>query len=488
MIAQALDVGSILAIHRAPDGYVAFARKPLPADRRLGKNGKPYTFEHLFSIRSGELRDMFPALSNWLTQDSYVSVNSFYRAAPWANRTTGLPEVWRSENCLRYLTALYCDVDSGRGDSDEPGGKLDWRQAQHKLERLADAGKILQPSIMARSGRGLYALWLLCAEDDPSELQKAWRERIVLYKKLNAGLVERLRRNQLPADKNALDAARVLRVPGSVHTVAHRTVKYVIQLDAAGRGFVYRMSEVAAFLGISAPGGELPEGVRTLAKPVQYRKTQIPGSAPGRKEGCRKMHALRASDMLVLQAWRGGFLKRGSKHPDGSTSPGRRFLLTLYAGFLRGSGATRSEILDAAVSMAANCRPRYPSDSDDVTCETIIADAFLKRRRWTNEKLCAIFGVTADMADALELQTIRPISMRDTKPLRANVIGERLAFVRQYVERNGVPDCRRLARVLYANGFSKSATNQNTANQILNELGYVTQQRRQAGRPRKVKA
>jgi hypothetical protein len=489
--APALDVESILAIHRDRQGYIGFVRKPDPAaPLRLDRNGKPYSWENLFSIRADDLRSMLPALAHWLTHDSYMTVHAYHRAAPYPNRQTGLPDVWRKEKHLRSLTACYADLDCGRPESEEPGAALTWRQAQHDAEYLADTGVIPMPSIMARSGRGVYLFWLLRDATDPEKLPHAWPEKVELYKACNRALNERLRAHRLPADKAAIDAARVLRVPGSIHRKALTRVRYVIQLDDDARGFVYTLPELAEALDLPALDGDLPDQTRKLARPAQYRKVKQPGAAPLRSHGALALNALRAQDVLTLSQARGGFLKRGMKYPDGSTSPGRRFTLTLYANFLRGSGADQAAALDALRSMAANMLPPWPDSPGDPTPQDLVAAEYatVRRRRWKNEKLCALLGVSADLARELDLKTIRPRDVAaeadQARPLQADVIQARRDFVRQYIEAHGSLTARRLARVLHAAGFISSPENQETANQDLNALGYVVTRSR-GGRPRR---
>jgi len=486
----ALDVESILAIHRDTDGYVGFVRKPDPDHPRLDKHGQPYSFENLFSIRVDELRNMFPSLVKWLTHDSYMTVHAYWRTAPYSNSMTGLPDVWRKEKHLKSLTACYADIDSGRPDSDEPGAALSWRQAQHQAEILADAGIIPQPSIMARSGRGVYLFWLLRDDDEPTGLPRAWPEKVELYKTCNRALNERLRTHALPADKVAIDAARVLRVPGSVHRKAVRRVKYVIQLDDQGKGFTYTLPELAKALDITATKGNLPDSTRKLARPAQYRKVKNPGSAPLRSHGRAAVNSLRAQDLITIEQWRGGFLKRGQQYQDGTSSPGRRFILTLYAGVLRGADVGRMEALQLLKDMASNMRPSYPSDGPDhdPPVENIVDDEYMatKRRRWKNEKLCSLLGVTVDVARDLDLITIVPealtIERDQARPHQDEYIADRREYARKYVELHPDVTARKLAKAYKAKGFV--GANHETANQDLNAIGFVTHRSR-GGRRRR---
>lgn len=487
----ALDLSSILTLHRDPKGYIGFVRKPDPEHPALDKHGKPRAFETLFSIRADELETMFPAFADWLAKDSYLTINAYYRPAPYRSQATGWPDVWRKEKYLATLNACYADIDCGRPESAEPGAALEWRQAQYEAVVLADSGIIPQPSIMARSGRGVYLIWLLRDEKDPAKPPRAWPEKIPLYKQCNRELVTRIRTHALPADKAAIDAARVLRTPGSVHSKSGRRVEYIVQLDQAGRGFVYTLAEIASFLKLpdTDTAGALPPATRALARPPEYRRVKHPGSAPLRSVGKVKLHALRALDLLTLENCRDGFMRRGEKYADGSTSPGRRFVLTLYACFLRGAGETPESATAALLKMAANMKPPYPSDpaADDPPIEAIVRQEYeSKTRKWSNQKLCALLGITAELARDLELKTILPQEVAheadQARPLRAERVEARRDFARQYLERYGRISARGLANVYKAAGFV--GANAQTANDDLNALGFVMTRPR-AGRPRK---
>jgi hypothetical protein len=192
--------------------------------------------------------------------------------------------------------------------------------------------------------------------------------------------------------------------------------------------------------------------------------------------------------MLILEQWRGGFMKRGLQYSDGFTSCGRRFTLTLYANFLRGSGATKDRALKAVIDMAKNTRPVYPSDPDDSPVDSIVTAEYASpsRRRWSNDKLCALLGVTADVSRALGLKTILPpevaLEIYQTRPHRADLIAERRAYLKAWIdERHRRPSAREVARFYEHEGFT--GANRQTAYQDLKALGHETPLPR--GRPRK---
>lgn len=473
----ALDPRPVLEIHRDPHGYIGLVRKPRPGCTILDKNGRPVQFENLCSIRAGDLAEMLPALQNYLLEDSYFTVNPYYRPAPYANKLTSLPDVWRKEKYLQSLAACYADCDVGREDSDNPLERQSWREAAYKAGIMADEGIIPQPSIMARSGRGVYLFWLLRDEKDSTALPHAWPEKIVLYKELNRALCQRVA--ELAPDVKAIDAARVLRFPGSVHTKAIRRVTYLIQVGDNGRTFTYTLPELARFLELPATAVELPDGTRRLALTVKWRKVKNPGSAPARKRGQQRLNARRAQDLLTVEQWRGGFRKRGERYQDGHGSQGRRFTLALYATWLKGAGESL-EAAQAAVSrMAGNCRPPYGSSAEDSPSPAEIVQeiyAAPELRRWKRNKLCDTLGITPEVARELDLGSLVPEEVAQARVEIQEITAAaqaqaRLAFVRDYLATVGsVRTCRAVARALCAAGLP---TSHETANQLMAQAGCI---------------
>lgn len=465
------DVGAILAIHRDPDGYIAFTRKPDPSAPAPGRRR---VWEELFSIRAGDLRDMFPAISNWLLTDAYMTVNDMYRAAPWQSKLTGYPGTWRTEKHLRSLATCYSEVDCGRPGSTAPGASLSWLEALGKAHVLSEMGVIPAPSIVARSGQGCWLYWLLVDEADPTQLPHAWREKIELYKALNRELGARLYDARLPVDRASHDAARVTRVPGSIHRKTGNLVGYSVLFDESGKGFTYTLSELARFLGVSATTGELPAATRKAARPAGYRKAKAPGTAPLRSHGPQRKSAMRAQDMRTIEQWRGGWRKRGEAYPDGHRAAkfGRRETLRLYARFLRGSKADQGEALQAVQDMARNCVPPWPDEPVDPTPADLVAEAYTSTGNMWKIKadtLCRIFGITEETAQELDLLSIKPkaltVEADRNRPTQADVKAARLHTAQLELERNPHLDCRVLGKRL---GVSHT-----TANKYMNELGYI---------------
>jgi hypothetical protein len=330
-----IDTDIFELIHRGIDGYIGFSRK---SNNPVIENGNPKYFENLGSIRADELKSVFPKLKIWLFTDSYFTINSAYAPAYWKNKKTGLPDVSRKEKNLRYLTACYCDLDVGRPKSKIKEQRLTYPEASYHVSILTETGKIPPPSIIARSGRGAYLWWLLIDNKNPSIPPRAWPEKIVLYKKINKELGSRL--EELAWDKNAYDAARVLRVPGSYHTTAKQFVYYNVQLDKMGNPFFYTLNELAEFCGLKILENPI-ERIKDLEP--KFKQTVKKGSTPKRRNGQIILNIKRAQDLLTLEQYHGGF-NHGC----------RRRRLTIYAEFLR-RFIPKDEALQAIKVMASNC-------------------------------------------------------------------------------------------------------------------------------------
>lgn len=482
------DLASVEAIHRDLDAFVGFGRKPQAP--RIGKDGKQILWENLFSIPVSSLRLLKPEMAALIAgEDTYITVNDYHRAAPWANRLTGLPDVWRTEDRLRRLCACYVDLDVGRPASEKPEQRLTWREAMAEAGKLMCSGVLPQASLFARSGRGLYILWLLRDEKDSAMAPRSSPNKIVTYKQINRALQDRL--SHLAPDPVAKDAARVLRTPGSYHTGAKKDAQY-IQVDESRPGPLYTLKELAEMLDVRTTKVSLPDGTRkmVLAEVVIYRRqTKRPGTAPKRGRGPKVLAAKRAQDIVTIEANLGGF-----KHGI------RRLTLTIYGGFLRESGASPSEILKALQAMAENCQPSYPSEENDTPVKTIVENIQkFKPRFWRDEKLLKLWGITPDNEWEFDLLTILSAEVRERrkttmggkdpsgpvayKSERSWTKRNRRALIRYIVENNGgslLPGgAREMTRILNDFGIK---TNRQTVGEDFKALGYEVAR---PGRPKK---
>lgn len=259
---QRPDPALIQIIHRGHDGYIAIARK-------LGVGTDKQHYENICSIPANALPGIFDQMTEMLDADSYFGINGMYRGGYGANRFglsdaagNALPNARRTNKDVRWLTSCFTDIDCvkfGITVGAAFGAVID----------AQDKGILPPASIITRSGNGLWLFWLVSGADhkEPSECSPAYRERIDLWAEVQGAICNRL--VNVGSDANALDAARITRIPGSVNTKAQARVAYWVQYDTAGTVPKYKLAELAAAFG--AVKKQVPASLRLVQNIYQAR-------------------------------------------------------------------------------------------------------------------------------------------------------------------------------------------------------------------------
>lgn len=277
------DAAMLEQLHRGHDGFVSFGRKD---------DGEHW--RDLFAVRADELAAMFPRVAEWLTADAYFTINATYRPGYGRSAADGrLPRACHRSTALRWLTACFVDLDTAHS----PHGLTDG-QAVGALIDAQDRGVVPPATIIVRSGRGLWALWILRAADGCGPV-RAWPEKIDAWQRAQRRIGQLFA--ALAADPAARDACRVMRVPGSLNTKARRRVAYWIQTDAAGQPFRYTLPELCGALGVP---------VRSLYAAARAVCSEAARERGRRGSAGRWAKALRQFE--TLRALRGGF-RRGMR-------------------------------------------------------------------------------------------------------------------------------------------------------------------------------
>ena len=184
----------INTLHTENDAYVTLCIAD--KDRKYTKNN-----EHTWKQYHYKPFDLITKLDNIksLKTNTYISVNSFYIAK-------------RSLNTLRYINALYVDLDCSIKDYDITDDELNY--AISILEQDYFNNCIPEPTLIVKSGRGLHLYWKI--EHLPKQALPYWT---VVQNAIFEALKDFNKDfNILKADKNAVDCARVLRLVGTVNT------------------------------------------------------------------------------------------------------------------------------------------------------------------------------------------------------------------------------------------------------------------------------
>lgn len=293
-------------------------------------------------IRARSLDTLFPQVENDLVgkPDRYMTVNGFWGGRKF-EKADQANWISNKKQYLRSINAVHVDIDCYHAG-------MTWRQAMAEIGDLADTGKIPQPSIFAKSGRGCYAFWLIRDETDDSP-PLAWDRNVCLTERLNREIVRRF--DYMGADPRAADACRILRVPGSLHSATNEAVNYMVQVTASGTIPTYTLADLAHWFA-------LPLRIESPRKPFD------PSRKKGSRAGYFAVAEKRANDLEFL--FERGLIRQGS----------RRYALRLFALSLRTVGFDRETATRELLRAAHKCVPTYPTTGKDQPTRELVQEIY----------------------------------------------------------------------------------------------------------------
>ena len=144
-----------------------------------------------------------------LTEENiYITLNTFFKP-------------YRRLECIKELNALFIDLDYYKT-------KFTKEQIIMNLEENYFNKTIPATNYILDSGRGLAIIWLI--NKVPSKALPLWKAiEEYLYNKLK----------EFGADRQALDATRILRVPGSINSKSKTVVSIIDEYD-----YIYDLREI----------------------------------------------------------------------------------------------------------------------------------------------------------------------------------------------------------------------------------------------------
>jgi hypothetical protein len=358
----------IRELHRHTDGYIHFAIK---SDDR---------FVPWHSVRADLLDSTLPAFREDLDKNSFVSINASFRET-WTRRGNrrGKPH---STQTLKYLCACYADIDYYKTG-------MSFDSALTAIHELQAAGAIPPPSVIVDSGRGMWLLWFL---HDPRHAEHAhigaWcdspRNHIQLYNWIQRVIIERL--SHIGCDAQASDAARHIRISGSLHTGSESIVCWRTQRTSTGSGYTYTLEELAAFFGIATHTAR-----RCNSPAIQASDRKM---VPKRRNGAIQRDENTLAAFVALVEARGG----------GFSSGCRDYAAFLFALLLKKNGFPQREALARVTEMGRRCRPALPPSE----CESKVRSAFKRKYRVNGfAEIADLLQITPEEADIMSGQTRR---------------------------------------------------------------------------------
>jgi hypothetical protein len=259
------DKNAINVLHRGHDGQIAFSWIK-------HENGKQ-TFRG-FRVNARDLCGPDPIFEQFI--EPYVRENAYLTINGLAQTKSRIPSPHHPrfqkysarDDQIRWLNACWVDLDCGADLVP---------QTIATLIQLEMIGTIPPPSILTRSGRGVWAHWLLKDRWYGAGVpQRATIEASSTARRINEHLVNLLR--PMKADANSVNLARIMRVPGSLNGKVNRLTDYWVQLGPDGTPHEYFIDELAAGLGV--PCTRHPDAVRRIIGTVdpENRAKGIRGS------------------------------------------------------------------------------------------------------------------------------------------------------------------------------------------------------------------
>ncbi len=340
--------------------------------------------------------------------DLFMTINSFFCPEKILAKNKGkiipfIPNSFKEKN-LTHLNAVYIDVDCGRYEEGKKhhNSMLSVFEAETEIRKLAELGEIPKPSVFIRSGQGMWALWLLEADEQPYH-RRRMAERLAIYKSVNKALQQKF--PSLPVD-SICDASRIIRYPNSINSKSHASVSWSLQGDEQGV-YRYNLEELAQRLSVS----------NQKATP---RKSIISFKAKDNKTGDKGFKILnenRLNDLSIL--FENKMIYEGY----------RRFALTEIAKHLRALRIHGEEFEKCLKRYSKLTLPPYPEDE----LENIITSYgklnpadFIANGQDANvpfsrdETIVKKLNINRASAEALGLVQLIPQSLKEERKMKAS--------------------------------------------------------------------
>ena len=408
-------------------GYIALgSRRPL--------SGDPKPVPHFFNvIPIGQQQLYYPGFISHLmdqAQTGYIGTNTLHRKALHAyqrERVPIAPDTYTSalergkakyfhfsNDHVRELTCVCADLDPYRD------GDITAADAVGTVVSRALYGHIPHPSMVAYSGRGAYALWLLRQQSNMAPPlyteRNAHRWRLITDELLG-------KLKDLQADGNATRAAQWVKSPATTDTATGETVVYLpffVQSEGSSKPTVplYSLTNLVKELDI-VTADDLDEGTQTPGL-VPYHIDRRPfatvggtWSRPtsGRGKNAAAPLVARVRDLEALAVHRRKF------HGPSLGRKGERYKVCRYyynalwgAHAIAGHPASYTIARDKLQEFNRRwCTP--PLDHSEL--RKILKAKYRERSR--SDTVVRDLGVTVEEAETLDLRQLVPKEVRQSR-------------------------------------------------------------------------
>jgi len=352
-----------------------------------------------------------------LTTDSYISINTVFnrRKFPGAGD-------------YRRINAVWVDCDCSR---DTEG--LDYLEAAERLFGLQARGVVPPFSLIANTGGGVHAYWLLKGgEDDPNLPPRGYARNVETLSRVNQEIACRVAAAcpELQPDSGPAWVTTHQRVAGSINTSTNTEVDYWLAVKD-GAELRYTLDYICEFFEVER-------------QPLRYQKR---GKGDVRHPAKLKAWEVRwqytLDEFQLLRTYvesEGGF--PGARGKAGMLKAGstgtRRWACMFLATILRCNLYPKGRIEQEVYALAKACNPPLPRHE----ARSSFTSATKKKGKFPGHVTIAnTLRVTVELADLLGLERIRPDYQ--AKPVtrtgkEATNREARMSFLLELADKDGV--------------------------------------------------
>ena len=200
----------------------------------------------------------------------------------------------RTKSNAAYFKALWVDIDCGESKAAEGDGYIDQATGLQELQRFCKTIGLPRP-IVVNSGRGIHAYWPFTTTIDKTN-----------WEPLSDRLKELCKTHELLVDPACFEAARILRVPGTLNFKDDPALPVSVIAGADET----EPAELRTIMGVTekkfTPRPAIQRSALTqslMANRISKFKTIMMKSAKG--EGCQQLvHCFQNQDSISYNLWR----------------------------------------------------------------------------------------------------------------------------------------------------------------------------------------
>ncbi len=307
-IAMREIINHVLELHRHDDAYITLGRKDAKG-----------VLKHTYAFRASSFATSFPEFVAEYLQDGHIGINAAIAAGvpvpgtrhpeqffgpmhtnPVSKRTG---QSFHREHYLRRLNACYVDIDCHTLTPPRPPSDV-----MEEVDRMCASGDLPRPTTVIHSGRGVWLLWHLHDESDPTRSHLGCQPDVIMrYKEINRAIGVKLA--HMGADRGAVDAARLTGLHGTLKTKSQAKVVWSSYSD----GRSYTLAELGELLGIVDTRSQverdaLEESGHEKRSQRRSSRKQVPEEVRERcSRGWKKSASNRIACFSAIKSIRGGF-------------------------------------------------------------------------------------------------------------------------------------------------------------------------------------